>query len=400
MKSIVLMLFILISSIAFSQSENTNKKSKSLSNNTKQNFVTNSTCEELVNYRDKILAKEFNSAYLKYTLNIEAKEDIRKIKESLLSDKASWYSILSTNSTSSDMTLAYAEIVQVFKLLSDKYSYILKLLSGNTLYASGVDYGTKSQDYWYNVIKSGKTLHKAVMENAEKEAYKEVMSKAGAFGNSIKAGVEFVENINEFSKLEKDHTELKKEITRQLDLIDKKYNEYERSIKSSEQMQNQIIEVVKGIDKYLIENKCDSNDAIETMLKKELEKAPNLIENVSNPNFIDSAYMFIAATINVKGKDRWGKRLYLFSAPILYKGDIYDSKEKAIEEFFSKAEKTIPDIRTKYSGMLIVSEKRNIDNSYEKFLNIQDCLSYMIEYKKGCMKGWSSPDSFEIIDIK
>jgi len=362
------------------------------------------TCDELINYRDKTLAKQFESAYNKYTLSLEAKKDLNDIKKHLLDDKASWYQLLSTNAASSDFTLAFAELANVWKLLCDKYLTILKLISGNSLENTGMEYGTKSQEYWYNLLSAGKSLQKAVTDDANKEALKMAVSKSKdkevkKLNDAVHAAIDFSGNLEKFTKLEKDHTELKSEIKRLLDIIDIRYSEYEESINSTRETQNNINEIVKAIDKYLLEKNCKSTDAIEETLQKELPKKTTQDNTIpSQPNKTvptqnsTSYFIFLTADISLTVQQslfsnlQTPKHLHVISKPIWYTQNQTD--ENGIKEtFLREIEKQVKNLdkdfyknfsRNNYEsvGYINTNFKESIP-----LLNNQQCQEALVNYK-------------------
>lgn len=360
------------------------------------------TCDELINYRDKTLAKQFESAYNKYTLSLGAKEDLVDIKKHLLDDKASWYQLLSTNAASSEWASMYAQFVNIWKLLADKYQFILKQLSGNSLINTGLEYGTKNQEYWYGFLNTGKSIYKAVTENSEKEAYKMALSKnkeTKKLSDAINAALDFSSNLESFQKLEKDRTELKSEIKRLLDMIDIRYIEYEESINSSRETQNSINEVVKAIDKYLLEKNCKPPDAIEETLQKELSKKPiqdNAISaqpNKTTPTQNNTSYfIFLTADISINVQQslfsnlQTPKHLHVISKPIWYTQNQTD--ENSIKEtFLRQIENQVKNLdkdfyknfsRNNYEsvGYINTNFKESIP-----LLNNQQCEEALVNYK-------------------
>ncbi len=63
------------------------------------------TCDELIFYRDHVLAKDFFKAYDTYRLSVDAKKDIDRISATLLSDKAAWYEPFSSENAAPDWAL-------------------------------------------------------------------------------------------------------------------------------------------------------------------------------------------------------------------------------------------------------------------------------------------------------
>lgn len=252
----------------FSQSSNSNKATSSKSK-TKEEILNTRSCEELIDYRDNVLAKDFESAYDKYMLNLNAKLDIEKIKAELFNDKAIWYQVLSTKAAASEWTSAYAQVANIFKLLLDKYLAIAKLASGNSLINTGLEKGTINQEYWFKVLTTGKNLHKAVTENAEREAYRAALSesKLKNLNTAVQAGMDLLGNINNMTQLKEDHTTLKSEIQRIVGMIESQYQKYENDIKSSRNNQNRIREIVSGIDRYWAEN-CKNRTGSTEVLKQ------------------------------------------------------------------------------------------------------------------------------------
>ncbi|MBX2920961.1 MAG: hypothetical protein KF746_02125 [Chitinophagaceae bacterium] len=369
------------------------------------------TCDELINYRDKTLAKQFESAYNKYTLSLEAKKDLDDIKKHLLDDKASWYQLLSTNAASSDFTLAFAELANVWKLLCDKYLTILKLISGNSLENTGMEYGTKNQEYWYNLLSAGKSLQKAVTDNADKEALKMAVSKSKdkevkKLNDAVHAAIDFSSNLEKFTKLEKDHTELKSEVKRLLDMIDIRYSEYEESISSLRENQNTINEVVKAIDKYLLEKKCNPTDAIEETLQKELTKNNSSAINATKQIKLDTNYMYFSASFIVPGDDfypsgaRTQKRLIFISNPISYSGDFEEVKQKLTETFESKLKQEMSDFKSNNSYQLYCNT-HNGSLSNDLLKSFSECEVAIQKQKKSISDGWRGDSKrFKIIQLQ
>lgn len=407
MEKCIIILCFFISQIAAAQTQKQQAKNNPHATPKKTFSIdepTAFTCDELINYRDKTLAKQFESAYNKYTLSLEAKKDLDDIKKHLLDDKASWYQLLSTNTASSDFTLAFAELANVWKLLCDKYLTILKLISGNSLENTGMEYGTKSQEYWYNLLSAGKSLQKAVTDDANKEALKMAVSKSKdkeikKLNDAVHAAIDFSGNLEKFTKLEKDHTELKSEIKRLLDMIEIRYSEYEESINSSRETQNSINEVVKAIDKYLLEKNCNPTDAIEETLQKELAKKSmqnNAIPaqpNKATPTQNNTSYfIFLTADISLTAQQslfsnlQTPKHLHVISKPIWYTQNQTD--ENAIKEtFLRQIENQVKNLDKDFYKIFSRNNYQSVGYINTNFkesiplLNNQQCQEAIVNYK-------------------
>lgn len=405
MKKCIIILCFFISQIAAAQTQKQQAKNNPHATPKKTFSIdepTAFTCDELIHYRDKTLAKQFESAYNKYTLSLEAKKDLDDIKKHLLDDKASWYQVLSTNAASSEWTSMYAQFVNIWKLLADKYQFILKQLSGNSLINTGLEYGTKNQEYWYGFLTTGKSIYKAVTENAEKEAYKMTLSKnkeTKKLSDAINAALDFSSNLESFQKLEKDHRELKGEIKRLLDMIDIRYSEYEESINSSRETQNNITEVVKAIDKYLLEKDCKPTDAIEETLQKELSKKTTKDNTIPTqpsktvPTQNNTSYfIFLTADISLPIQQslfsnlQTPKHLHVISKPIWYTQNQTD--ENSIKEtFLREIEKQVKNLNKEFYKNFSRNNYESVGYINTNFkesiplLNNQQCQEALINYK-------------------
>lgn len=203
----------------------------------------------------------------------------------------------------------------------------------------------------------------------------------------------------------KEYTDNLREVFTQISSLQKLLNN------NTQQYIDKINQSIKEIDKKLdkaennaliIKGKNTSNtDAIDTILKKELAKTQNSIENKVNENRNNSAYMYVEYMTDVRGNGKFSKRLYFFSAPILYIGDFEDSKLRITEEFYAKIEKIVPDVENRTHSMWYTLNYKNSDDLSDKFLKKEDCLSSIKESKESNIKGWGGdPESFENIDIK
>lgn len=206
-----------------------------------QSFSQDSSCKELVSYRDTDLIKIWKEKQDKYRISKDAVLDIQNLKTNLLSD---------TNYANSDIQ----PILLIIKTLANTIEDAVGMASPqgkliNLAKQSG-EVTVKSEKV-YKLIESGKSnLEAAMSEDVEKTIAKQaLLDLAGA-----RSGLAFFVNLHDNLRSFQDFSDMRGEIKIQLSQIENSLERYNQALEKPYSAFREINNYKNYIDIYLKEN--------------------------------------------------------------------------------------------------------------------------------------------------
>jgi hypothetical protein len=280
MKIFLILVCFLIINIAFGQSSNNNKQSKTSLKNTSGFSLNTPSCDELVHYRDVDLVIQFDNVTKKYSdkykLDNEAIEDMKKQKSDLLNERG-WDELMSTGTAMSDGGVTTAQIANRIKTNCDLILGIGEIFLEENPASAGTKAVILTAKQTYDLINAGKDLKEIVEGNLEKVAAQKILDQMDIGGKITKTALDFAKNLDERVKIPEEREKLKSEVERILDMQDNAISKYQKDLENNKELLNQKIQIVNGITKYLVEHHCKASPKEETknLEKKELDKNKN-----------------------------------------------------------------------------------------------------------------------------
>lgn len=280
-------------------------------------------CDALIQYRDGQLHKDFELASKKYSLNSQAIADARKFKSELLNHRG-WNEGFSVRNSLKDGALTTAYLAKTLKMVCDLVNTSLGFYTGSALAASSVITSKKSQ-FIYDALSTGKSIYELSTVASEESALRAAMENGNSLMKSLAATYSFAKDIEEIANMDKDHNELREEVSRTLQLLDDAITKYETAAHDNAKQVTQINEIKKGIDLYWAKH-CKLTQKKEESIapkKKLVQKVPvvpakqNAVTSVQ-PN-ATSIYVFFTADLTL-GSSFAPRSVKIISKPVLFNG--------------------------------------------------------------------------------
>lgn len=311
-------------------------------------------CQQLIHYRDVELNKQYNDAVEKYTkkykLNHEIIADMQRTKRETLDEKE-WGKLMSTQTTMTDGGLTTAIIAKNIQITCTLISDLLKIVPAADVAGTTIEKTSLTAESVLKVIESGKSLKSIVTEDAEKTAYREVLSKINPLTKAVKTAWNFAEGVQKMVAMPEDRDKLKSEVERILNMVDNAVSKYQKEIDDNSANVKQLNEIQIGITQYLNEH-CDKTKfkGDIKMQKRDLTQTKKTIpannQSKASTNFF---YIFLTVSIEIKPKAsqfsnlQSSKKIFIISAPILHQGSLSDSMVQEKKQFFLDIERQFND---------------------------------------------------------
>lgn len=261
----------------------------------KPNSLQGQKCKKLIAFRNRELFNVYKKEFDKYQLYGAVRKNVDEMKADLLNN---------TKWSRSEAGLTVAIIAKNIQTTCNLINNLLEMHPAARLTGMAINKTEKLAHIYLQAIKSAENLQEAAEKGAVQAASKELASSLGVLGQASRTIWDHAEDIMEMLKLTEDHTKLKSEVQRAVDMMDKEITKYETMGRSSKEKVDEAWVFKQAIDEYLIENCKDDEPEKELFAKKinkdnDTRRSPIPQSPISEKNRF---YVFLSALIYLDHK--------------------------------------------------------------------------------------------------
>jgi len=207
-------------------------------------------CEEIVQYGDDGLYKDFEEVFDKQVLFDEINESLNKVKKDLISDPKVWYNQAGTNDWSAVIGVISERLRKITNLIANLVS--INPVNGATTSIVGAA-GKVTFLSVYEALLSRESIQNISAEGLETSYGKLILSSSGGLGQVIRTVWDLADDIDDEVYLPENHEQLKSDMDKALTSLSREFSLLERKMAAAKKRGYVVDEIQKGIDRY-----CDN----------------------------------------------------------------------------------------------------------------------------------------------
>ncbi len=217
--------------------------------NDKRVWQPKKNCDELAEYSDEGLYKDFEKVFDRQGLFNEANESLNKIKKDLISDTKTWSRLAGTN----DWSVVVRTISQRLKTTTNLVANLANIdpRTGLPTSVASADADTEMTFlYVYRALLENEPIQ-SVSVNELKIAYENlILSVSGGLRQTIRVVWDLAEDIKDGVYRSENHEQLKVDMDKALNNLSRDFALLERKITAAKKRAYVIDDIKKGIDRY------------------------------------------------------------------------------------------------------------------------------------------------------
>ncbi len=215
--------------------------------NDKRVWAPKRNCDELTQYSDEGLYKDFEKTFDKQGLFDDAKESLEKAKKDLISDTKAWNRLGGIN----DWSVVAQTISQRLKTTANLIANLATIdpETGTTTSSFGAA-TSETFLYVYQALLENEPIRKISVNELEIAYEMLILSSSGGLGQSTRTVWDLASDIKDGIYRSENHEQLKADIGKALAALSRDFSLLERKIEAAKKRAYIVDDIKKGIDRY------------------------------------------------------------------------------------------------------------------------------------------------------